>query len=90
MKTLKQIQAKAKTQAKKVCKNNEILNISIKGDLTFGMVFVEMQSTCDMNNTMTWEFTYSYDGGDADFFTEYEKQKFAHLITKEKFDFKQV
>ena len=92
MKTLKQIQNKAVRLAKKECAKNEIIETKVLGDEEFGMVFVKMQSTCDANSTMTWEFKYSYDAGNEEDFEPWmiNDERYSKYVKKETFNFSQA
>ena len=83
--TTTQIQTKAKNQIKKeFVKKNEVISWNIQGDDSFGLITVTIPSSCEANETMKWEFTYSYEPSNKDVFTELEAYEFPHLITKEK------
>jgi len=89
--TTTQIQSKVKSQIKsQYVKKNEVIDWSINGDDSFGVVKVTMPSTCDMNGTMTWGFTYSYEPSNIDVFTEIQRLQFPEMITKEKLIIKEI
>ena len=91
MKTAKQIQKEVKSLIiKDFIKKNEVISWDLNGDNSFGMITVTMPSTCEMNETMKWDFTYSYEPSNIDDFTEIERYEFPNMITEEKLTVKSV